>query len=138
MGMKKIQQGLVAFCILSTVWMTGCQTSTAPAGTANTAAAENKSLAPQRVDMRGSIITSRYDQGQVMLEVEGFPSPESRYNRAYVLVQPTTQIVDPDGQSMSLSELRQGQNVAILLRGGGRGNLVGLGVARKVWVEEAY
>lgn len=81
---------------------------------------------------------SRYDQGQVILEVEGFPSQDSRYNRAYVLVVPTTQIIGIDGQSISLSELRQGQNVAILLRGGGRGSLVGLGVARKVWVEEIF
>ncbi len=78
---------------------------------------------------------SRYNQGQVVLEVEGVTSPESRYNRAYVLLLPVTQIVSPTGSSLSLSELRQGQNVAILLRGGGRGNLVGMGVARKVWVE---
>lgn len=51
---------------------------------------------------------------------------------------PTTQIIDPDGQAVSLSELRQGQNVDVLLRGGGEGNLVGLGVARKVWIEEAF
>ncbi|WP_162052152.1 hypothetical protein [Pontibacter pamirensis] len=135
MGIKKIQQSIIAFCFLTTLGLTGCQTSTAPVGTANAPVTGNN-RAPQRVDIRGSIIMSRYDQGQVMLEVEGFPSQSSRYNRAYVLVQPITQIVGPDGQSISLSELRQGQNVAILLRGGGQGNLVGLGVARKVWVEE--
>lgn len=70
-----------------------------------------------------------------MLEVEGFPSQNSRYNRAYVLVEPVSQIVGADGQSISLSELRQGQNVAVVLRGGGKGNLVGLGVARKIWIE---
>ncbi len=70
-----------------------------------------------------------------MIEVEGVSSQDSRYNRAYVLVLPVTQIISPEGSSLSLSELRQGQNVAILLRSGGRGNLVGMGVARKVWVE---
>ncbi len=70
-----------------------------------------------------------------MIEVEGISSQDSRYNRAYVLVLPVTQIISPEGSSLSLSELRQGQNVAILLRSGGRGNLVGMGVARKVWVE---
>jgi hypothetical protein len=138
MRIKNIRLGLVAFCFLAAVWMAGCKTNTAPAGTTDTSTAENKSLAPQRVDIRESIIMRRYNQGQVMLEVEGFPSQHSRYNRAYVLVVPTTQIVDPDGQSISLSELQQGQNVAILLRSGGKGNLVGLGVARKLWVEEIY
>lgn len=136
MGMKNIQKGLVGLCLLSSIWLTGCQTSTVPAGRADTETARRtNNLAPQRVDIRGSIIRSQYDQGQVMLEVEGFPSQDSRYNRAFVLVEPITQIVGPDGQSISLSELRQGQDVAILLRGGGRGNLLGIGVARKVWVE---
>jgi 3-dehydroquinate synthase class II len=87
------------------------------------------------MDVRGSIIRSQYDQGKVMLEVEGVPSPDTRYDRAYVLVMPTTQIVGPDGQSISLSELRMGQNVAILMRAGGQGNFVGSGIARRVWVE---
>lgn len=132
MGRKHILWGLLAFCMLATGGMTGCQTGTAPAGTAT----ENRNLAPQRVDVRGRIIRSQYDQGQVVLEVEGVPSPETRYNRAYVLVQPTTQIADVNGRSIGLSELRMGQNVAILMRAGGRGNLVGVGVARRVWVEE--
>ena len=136
MGNKLIRRGLVALSFLAAVWLTGCQTSTAPAGTDDTAATRNRNQAPQRVDIRGSIVTSRYDQGQVILDVENFsPSPDSRYNRAFVLVLPTTQIVGPDGRSISLSELRQGQNVAILMRSGGQGNIVGLGVARKVWVE---
>lgn len=122
--------GWVAFCFLFAVGLTACQTSTAPAGTA-----KQKRLAPQRVDIRGSITMSRYNQGQVMLEVEGVPSQYVRYNRAYVLVLPTTQIIGPDGGSISLSELRQGQNAAVLLRNGGLGNLVGVGVARKMWVE---
>lgn len=139
MGIKQIQQGLKALSFLTLLWLSSCQTSTAPTGTADTATTEYRSLAPERVDIRGSITMSRYDQGQVMLEVDAFStSPNSRYNRAYVLVLPTTQIVGPDGKSISLSELRQGQNVAILMRGGGQGNFVGLGVARKVWVEESF
>jgi hypothetical protein len=70
-----------------------------------------------------------------MLEVEGTPSQNSRYNRAYVLVLPSTQIVDRDGTSISLSELRQGHDVAILLRSGGKGNLEGIGTARIIWLE---
>ena len=74
-----------------------------------------------------------------MLEVEGLPAQQNtRYSRGYVLVEPITQIIGLDGNFISLSELQQGQNVAILLRGGGNGNFVGVGVARKVWVEEAF
>lgn len=139
MGKKHIQQSLVFLFFLGSLWLTGCQTSTAPAGSADTATTGNRNLPPQRVDIRGSIVTSRYNEGQVALEVEAFGnSPDSRYNRAYVLVLPTTQIVGPDGQSMSLHELRQGQNVAIILRGGGEGDFVGLGVARKMWVGETF
>jgi len=136
MGMKYVPKGLMFLSILCTFWLTACQSSNAPA--ANTATDGRKSLAPERVDIRGSIIVSRYNQGQVVLEVEGLPSQNSRYDRAYVLVLPTTQIIGPDGQSISLSELSMGQNVAILLRSGGKGNFVGVGVARKVWVEERY
>ena len=138
MKMKDIRKCLAALCLLAaSAWMSGCQTGAATAGS-GTATAENRSLAPQRVDIRGSIIRRHYDQGQVMLEVDGFPSQYSRYNRAYVLVLPTTQIIDNDGQTISLSELQQGQNVAVLLRGGGEGNLLGVGVARKLWVEEIF
>lgn len=136
MGKKYKQYILVTFFFLTTLCLTGCSTSNAPAETETTA---YKSLAPQRVDIRGSIITRQYDQGQVILEVESFaPSPESRYDRAYVLVLPTIQIIAPDGRTISLNELQQGQNVAILLRGGGEGNIVGLGVARKMWIEERF
>ncbi|WP_161888370.1 hypothetical protein [Pontibacter russatus] len=136
--MNDIRKCLMALCLLAaSAWMSGCQTGAATTGS-GTATTENGSLAPQRVDIRGSIIRRHYDQGQVMLEVDGFPSQYSRYNRAYVLVLPTTQIVDTDGQTISLSELQQGQNVAVLLRGGGEGNLMGVGVARKVWVEEIF
>lgn len=135
MGIKNVPQGWGLFCLLWAVWMTGCQTSNPPTRTAGAASKEKNGSAPQRVDIRGSVIQSRYNQGQVVLEVEGVPSPESRYNRAYVLVLPVTQIVGPEGSAISLSELRQGQNVSVLLRNGGRGNLVGMGVARKVWVE---
>lgn len=125
---------LIALLFFTTLWLSGCSTSNAPDDTETTA---YKSLAPRKVDIRGSIVMRRYDQGQVMLEVEGFgTSQDSRYDRAYVLVLPTTQIVAPDGRTMSLSELQQGQNVAILMRGGGRGNFVGVGVARKMWLEE--
>jgi len=135
MGIKNVQPGLLAFCFLLVLGISACQTSTAPAGTADAANAGRKRLAPQRVDIRGSIIMRRYNQGQVVLEVEGFTSQYSRYNRAYVLVLPITQIISADGSSISLSELQQGQNVAILLRSGGRGNLVGMGTARKIWIE---
>ncbi|WP_106219204.1 hypothetical protein [Pontibacter ummariensis] len=135
--MKHIQQGLMVFCILIALGMSSCRTSN-EAGTVETASETYKSMAPQRVDVRGSIIRSQYNQGQVILEVEGLPSPDSRFNRAFVLVEPITQIVDAEGRTISLSELRQGQNVAILLRGGGQGNFVGLGVARKLWVEEPF
>lgn len=136
MGRNIYQQALAAFCLFATISMSGCQTST---NATSTATAENRSLAPERVDVRGSITMRRYDQGQVILEVEGFPSQNSRYNRAYVLVEPITQIIGTDGQSISLSELQQGQNVAIVLRGGGKGNnIVGLGVARKLWVEDNF
>ena len=138
MSRRKIQKGLLALCLLSMVWLTGCQTSNAPAGTAGMATEGSRSLAPQRVDIRGNIIMKRYNQGQVMLEVDGFPSQYSRYNRAYVLVLPTTQIIDADGSTISLSELQQAQDVAILLRGGGEGNLVGLVEARKLCIEESF
>jgi len=135
MGIKNVPHGWVAFCFSFAVGITACQTSTAPPGTADAATTANKRMAPQRVDIRGSIIMRRYNQGQVVLEIEGFTSQNTRYNRAYVLVLPTTQIVGTGGSSISLSELQQGQNVAVLLRSGGRGNLVGMGVARKMWVE---
>ena len=132
--MKKIQVGLVSFLLLMALVIAGCKTSNAPTNT-NTATNNRRNEPPQRVDIRGNILMSRYNQGQVMLEVEGLLSENTRYNRAYVLVLPTTQIVGPDGGSISLSELRQGQNVAVLLRAGGKGNMVGVGVARKMWVE---
>ncbi|ARS34585.1 hypothetical protein [Pontibacter actiniarum] len=134
--MKYLQKYYFLLLLLTTLSLTGCRTSTSAT---DAATAEGQRLSPQRVDIRGTIVTSRYDQGQVMLEVEAFgASPESRYNRAYVLVLPTTQIIGPDGQSISLSEIRQGQHAAVLIRGGGQGNQVGMGVARKVWIEDTY
>ncbi len=132
--MKTIQAGLLGFLLLATLGLPGCKTSNAPTNT-STSTAERRNEPPSRVDIRGNVLMLRYDQGQVMLEVEGILSENTRYNRAYVLVLPTTQIVGPDGISISLSELRQGQRVAVLLRSGGKGNLVGVGVARKLWVE---
>jgi hypothetical protein len=136
MIMNTIQRILTVLSFLTFLWLTGCSTSKAPDN--GSTATENKSLAPKRVDIRGNIIMSRYDQGQVVLEVEGFPSPDSRYTRAYVLVTPITQIIDKDGRTMSLNELHQGQNVAIQLRAGGDGTFVGIGVARKMWIEESF
>ena len=134
--MKNLRLGLTAFCFLATLWLSGCRTAPAPSNAETAAAEGRKSVAPERVDIRGYITMSRYNQGQVVLEVEGVLTADTRYQRAYVLVLPTTQMVDADGDPISLSELVQGQHVAILLRAGGRGNLVGVGVARKLWVEE--
>lgn len=134
--MNNIKQIRVALVFLASLCLSGCQSSNAPAGTANEA---NRSLAPQRVDIRGSIVSSQYSDGQVVLEVESFtPSPDSRYDRAFVLVLPTAQMVDKEGRTISISEFRPGQNVAILLRGGGRGNRTGVGVARKLWLEDTF
>lgn len=133
--MNQIQRVLLALCFFSALWLTGCRTGTAPTNSET----GRRNLPPQRVDIRGDILATRYSDGQVILEVENFtPSPDSRYNRAYVLVIPTAQMIGSDGQSISISELFQGQKVAILLRGGGQGNLVGVGVARKLWVEEGF
>ncbi|MBC5991954.1 hypothetical protein [Pontibacter cellulosilyticus] len=136
MALKHIQKILIPILLLGVMWLSSCQTGSTPAGTATE---ENKSMGPERVDIRGSIIASRYSDGQVVLEIEGIPpAPGSRYDRAYVLVLPTAQIIDLTGGVISYNELRQGQNVAILLRSGGQGNRVGVGVARKIWIEDAY
>ena len=134
MKIINVQQAILAIFLLFTICITSCQTSNVPANT-NTSTANRKNLPPQRVDIRGNIINRHYSQGQVMLEVEGLTSQNTRFNRAFVLVLPTSQIVDVSGSTISLSELQIGQNVAILLRAGGKGNLVGMGVARKMWVE---
>ena len=134
MKIINVQQAILAIFLLFTICITSCQTSNVPT-TTNTSTANRKNLPPQRVDIRGSIINRHYSQGQVMLEVEGLTSQNTRFNRAFVLVLPTSQIVDVNGSTISLSELQIGQNVAILLRAGGKGNLVGMGVARKMWVE---
>lgn len=134
MTINKIQHTLLLLFFLGIGLLCSCRTSTAPPQAEKLA---YKSQAPYRVDIRGRVVMSRYDQGQVMMEVEQLvPSADSRYIRAFVLVQPTAQMVDADGNSISISQLYQGQNVAILLRGGGKGDLVGVGVARKLWLEE--
>lgn len=138
MGIKNVQHTFVFLCLLFVLWLTACQKGPAPSSTATVENTEQKDLSPQRVDIRGSILRSRYNQGQVIIEVEGVPSQYSRYNRAYVLVLPSTQIVGRNGESISLSELQQGQQVAVLLRSGGKGNLEGMGIARKLWVENIY
>jgi hypothetical protein len=136
MKSRHITQELLTILLVSIVLLSGCRTSTA---TENTETENNRSLAPQRVDIRGQIVMLRYHEGQFVMEVEGrAPSPNSRYNRAYVLVLPTTEITGLDGQSVNMNELTQGQNVAVLLRGQGEGDFVGVGVARKMWLEEFY
>lgn len=132
-----IFKSLMPAILLLLAWgLSNCQSAQAPAdGSTN----GRKSMAPERVDIRGSIFASRYSDGQVVLEVEGTPpNINSVYDRAYVLVTPTAQVVDQEGRTISLNELRPGQNVAILLRGGGRGTRVGIGVARRVWLEELF
>ena len=140
MKMKTINKGFVGFYFLFLLLFAACQTNNSPT-TSDTTTTTNRSLAPQRVDIRGSIISKRYNQGQVFVEIESLTtlnSPNSRYNRAYVLVLPTTQIVGPDGKTLSYNDLQQGQRVAAYLRGGGKGNLEGMGIARKMWVEAAF
>ncbi|WP_162426014.1 hypothetical protein [Pontibacter pudoricolor] len=133
---RHITQRLLTILLISIVLLSGCRTSTA---TENTETENKRSLAPQRVDIRGQIVMLRYHEGQFVMEVEGrAPSPDSRYNRAYVLVLPTTEIIGLDGKSVNMNELTQGQNVAVLLRGQGEGDFVGVGVARKMWLEEFY
>lgn len=134
--MRKINLNntLIGLGLLILLGLGACQTST---GT--TAGTGTQLNIPQRVDIRGSIVSTRYSDGQIMVEVENYsPSPDSRYDRAFVLVQPVAQLFGPDGQSISINELRQGQQVAILLRGGGRGNRIGVGMARKLWVLERF
>ncbi|WP_192822625.1 hypothetical protein [Rufibacter sp. LB8] len=132
-------KNLISCCLL-VLTLSACSTANTPQdGTApeESAAPRFRTLAPPRVDIRGTITSSRYDQGQVMLEVEGYgPTNQTRYSRAFVLVLPTLQILNPDGKSVSMNELRPGQDVAIMLRSGGQGNLIGVGVARKMWLEE--
>ncbi|GAB3202380.1 hypothetical protein ABID22_003897 [Pontibacter aydingkolensis] len=133
---KDVRNWLGALTFLISLCLSGCQSGNAPA---SSPIETNRSLAPQRVDIRGSILSSQYSDGQVILEVERLsPSPDSRYDRAYVLVLPTAQMVDSEGLSVSISELRPGQNVAILLRAGGQGNRTGIGVARKLWIEDRF
>ncbi|QNF34482.1 hypothetical protein HUW51_17760 [Adhaeribacter swui] len=134
MKINKIRLSLWAICLLLMVSSTACKTGST-ASSNNTSNTDRRNLPPERVDIRGSIINRHYSQGQVMLEVEGIVSQNTRYNRAFVLVLPTSQITDLNGSTISLSELQIGQNVAVLLRAGGKGNLVGMGVARKMWVE---
>jgi len=136
--MTNLQYPFAFFCLLCVFWLSACQQGTTPNRTLPAETAYHNRLSPDRVDIRRNILRSRYNQGQVMLEVEGTPSQYSRFTRAYVLVLPNTQIVGSEGSSISLSELRQGQQVAVLLRSGGNGNLEGIGIARKMWVEDVF
>ena len=136
MRTKYKPQILLTLLFFAALCLGGCSTSVA---SGSTEAEGNRSLAPDRVDIRGQIVMLRYHEGQFVLEVEGrAPSPNSRYNRAYVLVLPTTEIIGLDGKGVNMNELTQGQNVAVLLRGQGEGDFVGMGVARKMWIEEPY
>lgn len=129
----------VIFCFYVALGLTACQTSSISEGTIEvntTDSTATRRLSPERVDIRGFIIQDRYYQGQVTLEIEGTPSQHTRYNRAAVLVLPTTQVIGKGGKSAGLPDLRQGQYVSVLLRSGGRGNQEGVGIARKIWLEE--
>jgi hypothetical protein len=124
--------------------MSACQTM-APVSTDTTATdatAEMDTIirySPQRVDIRGTITQREYSQGQMLILVEGVSDPgNSRFNRAVVLVTPITQIVGMNGRSISLSELQNGQQVAILFRGRYRESITGFSAqatARKMWIE---
>ncbi|WP_210462474.1 hypothetical protein [Rufibacter roseolus] len=146
--MKKIKTlTLYLFFLLTAgLCLTSCQT-TAPAGTENTTATSNAEedttpagprFSPQRVDVRGTITQREYNQGQMLILVEGFPDRFSRFGRAVVLVTPITQIVGLDGKTISLSELQTGQQVAVQFRGRFRESVTGFAaqaVARKMWIE---
>ncbi len=117
-----------ASCVWSIVLLLFIASCQAPsAGTA--------SGAPARVDLRGYITTRNYAEGQVVLFVEGIGDLSARYDRAWVLVTPTTRITQANGKPMSLHELHMGQHVAIRFRGGYRETVTGTrAIARHVWV----
>ncbi|WP_181307365.1 hypothetical protein [Rufibacter sp. XAAS-G3-1] len=128
-------------------YLTACQTM-APVGTDATANATGTDAtaemdtvirySPQRVDVRGVISQREYSQGQMLILVEGVTDQNSRFSRAVVLVTPITQIVGLNGRSISLSELQNGQQVAIQFRGRFRESIGGFSAqatARKMWIE---
>lgn len=130
---------------LATAYLTACQT-TAPLGpeaaqTSDQEASATDTLvrySPQRVDVRGVITQREYNQGQMLLLVEGVTDANTRFSRAVVLVTPLTQIVGLEGRSVSLSELQNGQQVAIQFRGRFRESVTGFSAqatARKMWIE---
>lgn len=126
---------LLLFCTLSLWGLGSCRT--ADATNAGTATETTGSVAPDQVDIRGMIEMSRYRKGQIILAIEGRgPSPNSRYDRAYVLVLPTTQIIGQNGEAKHMSDLVQGIQVAATLRGRGQGEFEGIGIARKIWLED--
>jgi hypothetical protein len=145
--MKKIKisaAGLLLFLMSLFSW-TGCQTiaPTGPDVAATDNAVEGDTttyvrLAPERVDIRGVITQREYNQGQVLILVEGFVGQNTRFSRAVILVSPITQIIGINGRSISLSELNLGQQVAVLFRGRYRESVIGFSAqatARKLWVE---
>ncbi|RNI23661.1 hypothetical protein [Rufibacter latericius] len=145
--MKKIKTltGPLLLSLLTSLFLISCQ-ATAPTS-ANTATGETTQestpdtgprFSPQRVDVRGTITQREYNQGQMLILVEGFTDRFSRYSRAVVLVTPVTQIVGLDGKTISLSELQNGQQVAVQFRGRYRESVTGFSaqaVARKMWIE---
>ncbi|GAA4309681.1 hypothetical protein [Nibribacter koreensis] len=140
MNLAKTYNRFALLILLAFALLTGCKSSVTPTKSTNAPATEEAepTVPLRRVDVRGTVIRKVYDQGQVTLEVEGTTSQYARFTRAFVLVTPITQIIGLDGKTISMNEIYEGQNVAILLRGGGQGNLVGVGVARKLWLEERY
>ncbi|WP_197088592.1 hypothetical protein [Rufibacter radiotolerans] len=131
---------------LLTVWLFSCQTA-APAGSAPAESAATTTedsteapiprLSPKRVDIRGYITQREYNQGQVVIFVEGTLDQDSQFSRALVLVTPITQVIGPDGKSRTLSELAIGQYVSILFRGRFRqgAGFSAQATARKLWIE---
>ncbi|MBC3539392.1 hypothetical protein ACFSC6_17875 [Rufibacter sediminis] len=146
--MKKIKNRLASVLFaLAAFYMTSCQT-TAPVGpdaSANATVTDENAVmdtlvrySPQRVDVRGTITQREYNQGQMLILVEGITDQNTRFSRAVVLVTPITQIVGLNGRTISLSELQNGQQVAIMFRGRYRESVSGFSaqaVARKMWIE---
>lgn len=149
MNHNKLRSLWLALWILLAAWFAGCQTTSlssenpneevAPATAENEEATsgEFRSMAPDRVDVRGFINRKVYHEGQLTIFVEGTRGQGALYDRAWVLVTPITQIMGKNGKRISLSELSEGQRVAVTLRGRGQqlGTFAGRGIANRLWVE---
>jgi hypothetical protein len=141
---------IALFYILSgllPLWLVGCRTAapTGPATAENSVTTEDSTeapiprISPKRVDIRGYITQREYNQGQMVILVEGTLDQNSQFSRAVVLVTPITQVIGPDGKSRNLSELAMGQYVSILFRGRFRqgAGFSAQATARKLWIEPA-